>query len=663
MVMVSIFMGCVLQAQEKHELSIPEIHDLARKIVNYSPDSCLSLLDEASARIELMEDKDLAAAYRADNNLRRTDFWIFDDTPRAEKYLELAYQYYRKNPDNKCLAEIYCLKGQLTKLKGRMDIDAIQQSLPYFEKALEYALRQDHPDTKAFIYYEKAITLQQTERWHESLENALQNLHYAEISGDSLSIAMAYFLMGRTYNYFGLGEYSEENMAQAVAYGKGMSLLHSVVHNYANILMSNGKADEALENYKLALELSKKSDRQDRTLVIYTSLGTLQLNEGMYEDAAETLKAIDDLTASFASLPSITILFKAKMFKVWGKDDQVLEELEKFKDKHSSSTWYVLDVDVYKGVAELYSKLGKPEEAALFFEKWGSVKDSLLAYSNKSQLGELKNLYLNERAKNEEITLKNEELKESRASQANMGIALMVLLVVGGSATYFIRLKGIRENQKLKFALKEKQLEQLMEGQETERQRLARELHDGIGQSLAALKLQLQFDEDARPSKKAVDRVDALCREVRTLSHQMMPLVLKENGLEDAINQLLNSSFGNTTIETDFVTNGLYSRLPDKVEVHLYRITQELISNILKHANATKVGVQLLLRKNAVVLIVEDNGEGFKGGSKSDGIGISNIHSRVEALDGTVKVQSSKAEGTYIHITIPINTQLNKKTA
>lgn len=663
LVMVFIFWGYISVGQEKTELSIPEIHDLARKIVNYSPDSCLSLLDVASAKIDLMEDKDLAEAYRADNNLRRTDFWIFDDTPRAEKYLELAHDYYRKHPDNKCLAEIYCLKGQLTKLKGRLDIEAIQQSIPYFEKALEYAMRQDHPDTKAFIYYEKAITLQQTERWHESLENALQNLHYAELSGDSLSITMAYFLMGRTYNYFGLGEYSEENMAQAVSYGKGMSLLHSIVHNYANILMSNGKTDEALENYKFALQLSKKSDRQDRTLVIYTSLGTLQLNEGMYDDAAETLEAIDELATSFSSLPSTAILFKARMYKVWGRDEQVLEELEQFKEKHGSSTWYVLDVDVYKGVAELYSELGRAEEAALFFEKWGSVKDSLLAYSNRSQLGELKKLYLNERAKNEEITLKNEELRQSRKSQANMGITLMAFLVVGGGATYYIRMRGLKENQKLKIALKAKQLEQFIQVQENERQRLARELHDGIGQSLAALKLQLQFDDNMQYSKVAVDRVDALCKEVRTLSHQMMPLVLRENGLEDAIKRLLQVSFGTSEIEADLVTSGLHTRLPDKVEIHLYRIAQELVSNILKHANATKVGVQLLLRKNTVILIVEDNGDGFEVKPESDGIGISNIHSRVEAIDGEVKITSSSAEGTYVHIAIPIKTQLNKKTA
>src|SRR5690606_2793024 len=229
--------------------------------------------------------------------------------------------------------------------------------------------------------------------------------------------------------------------------------------------------------------------------------------------------------------------------------------------------------------------IGFPKESALYYKKWGTLKDSLQSYTNRVHLNELEKLYFNERSKNEEITLKNKELKESRTSQANMGIALMAFLLLGGGMTYYIRMKGVKENQKLKFALKEKQLEQLMEGQESERQRLARELHDGIRQSLAALKMQLQFDDNTRASKVTVERVDALCKEVRTLSHQMMPLVLRDNGLEDAIKQLLENSFANSDIETDIVTLGLNGRFSYKEDVHLYRLTHELISNILKQAN------------------------------------------------------------------------------
>lgn len=656
----SFWFGSIF-AQDISDMSIEEIHTLTEKLVNYSPDSTLKLLDLASSRIGGIEDTEDADRYRASNNLRRADYWMFDSTDRARYYLNRAQEYYEEHVDYKKLAEVFCLKAQLIKIEGQNQIEAVQEAIPYFNKSLSYALRQDNPRTISFIYYENAITLQQTERWHESLENALQAMRYAEISGDSLSMALAYFLMGRTYEYFGFFEKSESYMAKSVAYGQGIDLIFVVIYHYGHILMENQKTELALENYHLALQMCLDKQRLERAIDVYTSIGLLQFGAGNYEKAAEAYAAIEVLDQKVDFQRPVIALFRAKMNHHWSNTRLTLSNLEKLKTVGSSVI--ADDIDIYKEAADLYGQLGLLNEAATFYRRWGVLKDSLQSYTNRVQLSELEKLYFNERSKNEEITAKNEELRQSRKSQANMGITLMAFLIVGGGATYYIRMRGLKENQKLKIALKAKQLEQFIQVQENERQRLARELHDGIGQSLAALKLQLQFDDNMQYSKVAVDRVDALCKEVRTLSHQMMPLVLRENGLEDAIKRLLQVSFGTSEIEADLVTSGLHTRLPDKVEVHLYRIAQELVSNILKHANATKVGVQLLLRKNTVILIVEDNGDGFEVKPESDGIGISNIHSRVEAIDGEVKITSSSAEGTYVHIAIPIKTQLNKKTA
>lgn len=648
-------------AQSNVELTIPKMHEVSEDLVNYSPDSALILLDLAAVQIEQLEDHDLAEAYWADNNLRRADYWVFDDPPQAKRYLDKAHGYFDTHVDNRKLAEIYCLKAQIVKIGGGMKVDAIQKSIPYFDTAISYALQQQDPGKKAFIYYEKAITLQQTERWHESLENALQNLHYAELSGDSLSIAMAYFLMGRTYNYFGFGDLSETNMSNAVKYSKGMSLRHTIIHTYANILTENGQVDLALENYQLALKMCLERQRLDQAMLIFTSMGRLQLKLGRYQDAEESFLAVNELAGNFDHLSAATMLFKAEMLKHNGSDEQVLVELEKINKTYGTSGLYAMDIDVYKGVADLYASLNRPIESSAFYKKWGISKDSLRAYTDRVQLGELKKLYINEREKNEEITEKNEALEESRTAQANMGLAFLALILVAGGLTFYIRMRGVKETQRLRFALKSKQLEQLMEGQEVERQRIARELHDGIGQSLAALKIQMQFDEDPNAMKHTVERVDSLCNEVRTLSHQMMPMALRENGMAEAIKQLVNRSFSNTEIDADVVVLGVQDRFPEKIEIHLYRILQELIANIIKHANATKVGVQLVLRKDALVLIVEDNGVGFEAKGKPDGIGIGNIYSRVDALRGEMKIRSSPENGTCIHLAIPLDTLENYK--
>ncbi|AEV34426.1 histidine kinase [Owenweeksia hongkongensis DSM 17368] len=651
------------QAQKNSPLSISEIHTLTETMVNYSPDSTLALLNLASHKIDLLKDKKLASAYRADNNLRMADYWVFEDIKKAKEYLSRSHDYYKSNVNNKRLAEIFCLKAQIIKLEGKVRIEAIEEALPYFDTALTYALLQDNPKTPAFIYYEKAITLQQAERWQESLENAFLDIQYAELSGDSLSMAMSYFLMGRIYNYFGFSDYSEPYIAKAISYGDGMFLLFSVIHSYANILLENGKTEHALENYQLALKICLEKGRLDRAKVIHTSIGQVHLREGNFKLAEEAFFAINELHKVEKSEFPNSLLFSAQMHHYWGDNIATLNSLKKLTENYSSTNFYASEIDIYKGVADLYFQLNLPEKSSLFYKKWGTLKDSLQTYSSRLQLGELEKMYFNERAKNQTITRKNEELKESRSTQATMGVLFITLIVIGVWVTYFIRMKGLKENQKLKFALKTKQLEQLMEVQETERQRIARELHDGIGQSLAALKLQLQFDEAPNAQQVTMERVNALCKEVRTLSHQMMPLVLRENGLKAAIEQLLKSSFTNPEIEADMVTHNVDLRLSEKTEVHLYRITQELISNILKHANATNVGVQLLLRDDTMILIVEDNGIGYVQEDKIEGIGISNIYSRVEALSGRMRIRSSKENGTCVHIAIPYSHQSNKKTA
>ena len=668
-----IFNGSRVCGQKNPSLSIEEIHTLLESMFNYSPDSSRILLDLAASKIEKIEDKELAAEYWAANNLRRADYWLFSNPEKAMHFVEEANEYYTSNPDNKKLAEVFCLKGQITGIQGQMSVEAIERAIPYLDEALSYALKQNDLYLISFIYYEYAFDLQLTERWYESLITCMQGVRYAELSGDSLSISSAYFLLGRTYHYFGFLDSAEMCFSKAVNYGHGLDLIFTMIYSYATTLYENEKVDLALQNYEVALEMCLETGRSETATEIYASIGTLHLIEGNFERALQAYQAIEELGDGSTPYRSNVMLFCANVQKDLGNEHQALAYLEKIRgsiDQEFDGDYKIEEgvlssgqLDIYKGMADIFFALGHRSEAALFYKKWGGLKDSVQTYVDKVQLKEFEKLYFNEHSKNEEISQKNEELKESRATQATLGGAVILLLMSGGGLIYFIRVKGLKENQKLKVALKTKQMEQLMEVQESERQRIARELHDGIGQSLAALKMQLQFDENAHDSGKAVEKVDALCEEVRSLSHQMMPLVLLENGLRDALTQLVEDSFVNSNIEAEIVITGSEVRLPDKVEVHLYRIAQELITNIIKHSKASKAGVQLLCRKEMVILIVEDNGIGFDETNKPEGIGLNNMYSRVDSMGGRTIIQSSSTGGTYVHVAIPTVPQVNKITA
>lgn len=215
----------------------------------------------------------------------------------------------------------------------------------------------------------------------------------------------------------------------------------------------------------------------------------------------------------------------------------------------------------------------------------------------------------------------------------------------------------------MELRLKRSQLKDVLVAQEEERRRIARELHDGIGQSLAALKMQIQAPSYLQDPVKSIQKIDILCKEVRLLSHQMMPLALEEQGLEKALKVLVEQSFTHSSVVAHFISDGFSHRLGALYEVHLYRIAQELISNILKHAEATEVGIQLLQNENRIVLITEDNGKGFSFPINEKGMGLSNITSRLETLNGEIETESGAGKGTFVRITIPLHTGENKMIA
>ncbi|WP_417608185.1 ATP-binding protein [Owenweeksia hongkongensis] len=652
-----------VKGQKNQQLSPSEIHQLVERYINYSRDSSLVLLNLASQKIRRIQDKDSANALMAENNLRRADYWTFYDLDSAEAYTGKSFDYYRQNIDDKRLAEIYILKAQMTRIKYGKITCAVYEALPYFDSALTYAEKYNNPAFLSFIYYERSISFELMERWDESFANAVLALKNAQISGDSLTIATSCFLMGRTYHHFGLFNSSESYIAKSIDYGRGMTQLYSIIHIYADVLLQNDKQDLAQKNYEKALKIALEKNNLSKASTLYTSIGQIQLNKGDYKGAENSYAELNSILESNKSAGYHTLLFIAQMHYHLGDNDQALEDLDLFKTKFGSGSVIPRNIDVFKDAADLHTSLNQPELATFYYKKWGVLKDSLYSHTSKQQLNALEVMYLKERRKNVEIVQKNDELSESRQQQATMGGLLIIVILLGGGLVYFIRMKGMKENQALKFALKEKQLGQLMEAQETERQRLARELHDGIGQSLAALKMQLQFDKNPQASDTTVQRVDDICNEVRSLSHQMMPIVLKENGLQSAVEQLIDHSFSTSSIEVDFVCFGLNRRLPDNIEVNVYRITQELISNIIRHSKASKAGIQLLKRGKTLLLIVEDNGKGFRKDDKAQGIGLSNINVRLEALGGTVQIQSAECEGTYIHVAIPTSSEINKRIA
>ncbi len=198
-------------------------------------------------------------------------------------------------------------------------------------------------------------------------------------------------------------------------------------------------------------------------------------------------------------------------------------------------------------------------------------------------------------------------------------------------------------------------------GQEEERKRLGAELHDGVGQILSSIALDLSelkhvphCDEEIRNRiEEAGRRVTEAISEIRNISHDLMPGVLDNFGLEDAVRQICRNIRGRAGISVAFDGVDLAKGYPGALELHLYRIAQELMNNCMKHAHCSRIHVNLIDHGDSLSLSIEDDGLGFDPEKAVKGIGLKNIRSRVSILGGTLSVESSSTSGTLVIVDVP----------
>jgi two-component system sensor histidine kinase DegS len=200
----------------------------------------------------------------------------------------------------------------------------------------------------------------------------------------------------------------------------------------------------------------------------------------------------------------------------------------------------------------------------------------------------------------------------------------------------------------------------MIEGQEKERQRIANELHDDLGGLMATVKLHFNALKEKQTPElytKTNELIDEAYNKVRTVAHAKNSGVIAKQGLLKAINEMADKVSASNKIMIHVVDHGLENRLENSLELTLFRITQELITNIIKHAEATEATIHITNHEDSLNLMVEDNGKGFNPSQitkTNKGMGISSIDKRVEYLNGTMTIESDENQGTTIIIDIPI---------
>ncbi|MBZ0243642.1 MAG: sensor histidine kinase [Bacteroidales bacterium] len=333
-------------------------------------------------------------------------------------------------------------------------------------------------------------------------------------------------------------------------------------------------------------------------------------------------------------------------------------------------------MDFYRNLQWILAENGNYKEAYKAQKTYQTLKDSLFNEEKNHQIVELSTKYEVEKknsqlAENkEQLTAAQNEILIAQLHVKNrnfwlhiLGLISLLVILISVLLIQRQRAESALEKSQAVIAERDRGTLALVDAQEEERLRIAKELHDGVGNQLLALHLKWQsldkkidsdevlkkeFESGSRMLKDVMD-------EVRSVSHQMMPKVLSEFGLIPAIEEMLHRSLSTTTIKHRFDSSAVNQKLDKKLEVAIYRILQELINNVIKHSNATEVQVQLFSNPGYLVLMLEDDGKGMPiAENPADGIGLSSIKSRLHTIDGEFSIVPGPYTGTLVTIRIPI---------
>jgi signal transduction histidine kinase len=535
-------------------------------------------------------------------------------------------------------------------LRNNMDIASSYSKIGYCYSEMSDMVNSLAASLKALDCYVKlknkryeAYTLNNICNVYENLQNNDKLIEYANRSYKMALDLNDKFSIATSLNYIASANNRKKNYSVAIETGKkavtifretlDSNSLCATLNNLGSYYKHANNTTEALAYYTEAVTIAERKNDINSAALDYYNIGSLYLSKASYVLAEQYFKKGEALA-----------------------NKQGLQDIRKL---------------IYTALGEVCLKTNRTVEAENYYNHAILLQDSIFSKETAKQISDMQVKYESKQKEEENLLLQKEnELKTTQISKGR----LMQLFLVGSILLLVVVFYLLYNRNKLKQkqAMDAELLQQqelrsraIIEAEEKERTRIARELHDGIGQQLSAAKLNISGlqaslntnnNEEKVMIQNAIDLIDESVKEVRVVSHSMMPNALIKSGLVSAVREFINkiSSSGSLRINLEIV--GLTDRLEQTVETVLFRVLQELVNNIIKHAQATEVSIQLIRHETELTILIEDNGVGFnvdKVLDKEGGIGLKNIQSRVAFLNGQVFFDSHVDKGTTVTIEIP----------
>lgn len=595
------------------------------------------------------------------------------------------------------------------------ELSAKYTTISQYKKAAEYSkictlnCKEKHPDLYINCYSNIAVSKSHSGEYAENRKILFEIIDY--INEKKLERHRGKILMNIASSF-----HNQAVLDSALYYYEKavLELMHSDSFLYARILNNMGilstslkDYDKAKELYDKSLDIYRKIGKEEKSSSIYSSIGSLMLDQGKLDSALIYYKKSKAIAENnYDSLAVMRALINtANVYYYQEKFEQALEfgkqaseyalaigdsaEIAKSINNNAYSLMKLKRFDEAKKNIDSALEIAKRikdmemEHLALVamadyhleqkdFEKalyaYVEATDVKSKYINEKRVAQYTEMQTKYKTAEKELLLKEKDLDiaNERAKSLSLqfkvltvSIILLLVILLAAFVFWLQRNKNKSLLQQTIIEEQDKSIQAVILAQEEERQRIAKELHDGIVQELTSIKLALGslqsqvHPENQEKVEQIVSQLDKSTRETREISHQMMPLALRELGLIPALEDVFERSFKPLSIQYEFECVGMENRLSDKQEISLFRIIQELINNCIKHSEANKVHINLQQTDKHILLVFEDNGKGFSDSNTNNGIGMQNLNSRVKIINGVIRFESEMNKGLTVILKIP----------
>lgn len=527
-----------------------------------------------------------------------------------------------RNDDPVSIAELQRHAGDAFYIKALYD-----SAVMHYNEAINILEKTKEQKKLATVYHSLGRLYRKTRDYSRSHAIYNKALGIYTSANDSAGIANTLNEAGQAYEY-------EGNYPQAIHhYNQSLAIFQKI--NYPE-----GMA-QALNNKALASSFQQQYQAATDLLI-----RSLALRKQLKDTFALALN-YSDIAATYASSKNFE---KARIY---------IDSSNALADQANLAALKQNNMQLWEEMKQLQKN---PAAALSYYQKRAAIRDRIFPLGSTKETQELSAV---ETVKKEQRILEQQHrLSQQRIIITAGAIGVVLLGLLAYTQHRRIRWKQEARLQAEVLAQQQLAMKAVMQAEDAERARIARDLHDSIGQMLSAAKMNLSAYEhsivaedleEQEAFQKIISLIDDSCKEVRTVSHNMMPNALVKNNLEAALKEFIHK-LDQKSLEVHLFTGGLDDNLDADIASVMYRVIQECVNNVIRHAEADTLDISVVKDQREITATIEDNGKGFDTNNMqlAEGIGLKNIRTRIAYLKGSVAFESTPGRGTLVAIHVPL---------